>query len=125
MHGILIFVPFQPGAHDFAMLMNLLAESQGLPESLRILAIFEHQFGMLWQPQNVSMTQKMVSKYDKKAEAEAEGSGGGGVQPSQLQTLLISWDDAEIADYFYRCVTVVIVMTGRFFVLSSFVRFLH
>ena len=34
---------FQEGARDFKMLIDLLAETQGLPEAIRILSLFEHQ----------------------------------------------------------------------------------
>ncbi len=50
---IALGLSFQPDARDFNLLINLLAESQGLPEAIRILALFEHQFAMVWEPQNI------------------------------------------------------------------------
>ncbi len=50
---MIVLLPFQPDARDFNLLINLLAESQGLPEAIRILALFEHQFAMVWEPQNI------------------------------------------------------------------------
>lgn len=104
---------FQPGAHDFSLLINLLAESQGLPDALRILALFEHQFAMLWEPLNIRLMQRRNSlgnlnhlDNDKKAlnkmEEVVEVAVKNQEKKNNLQSLVISWDDAEIADYFYR-----------------------
>ena len=46
---------FQKDAKDFQLLLNLLAESQGLPEAFRILSLFEHQFMMLWEARDISI----------------------------------------------------------------------
>ena len=84
------------------MLMNLLAESQGLPEAFRILSLFEHQFGMLWEPNNLRMFQKrpeMANDFNEKKKLEESDDDE---KKTKLQTLVVAWDDAEIADYVYR-----------------------
>ncbi len=113
------FFFFQPHARDFNMLINLLAESQGLPESLRILALFEHQFAMLWEPNNIRLTQKMPlpspvgsnlngdskkdpgEKKDPKKDSDEFGLLGLD-KGAKLQSLIVTWDDADIADYFHK-----------------------
>ncbi len=119
--------------------MNLLAESQGLPDAVRILSLFEHQFSMLWEPENISIIQQRPStqnlfveskdksrkngsakdkkptkedgdrggdgdKEDKedKKEKDKDGSDDEGQSDDRLQSIVVSWDDAEIAKYFYR-----------------------
>jgi len=90
------------------MLINLLAESQGLPEAFRILSLFEHPFGMLWEPENVRMMQKspLLLDYEKKTtKVQLKDSYEGEDEedlPPKLQALVVSWDDAQIADYFYK-----------------------
>ena len=119
----------QQDAHDFRLLLNLLSESQGLPEALRILALFEHQFGMLWEPQNIRLMQKIqydtsngksvlevkpkengnekllskkVSIDESNKEKKEDEEDDKPPKQRQLQTLVVTWDDAEIADYFYE-----------------------
>ena len=36
---------------DLKLLLNLLAETSGLPESFRILTLFDKKFQSLWKPQ--------------------------------------------------------------------------
>ncbi len=105
------------------MLINLLAESQGLPEALRVLALFEHQFAMLWEAKNVRLLQKMPSVFTVAAVPSLAANGGAKVKfkeedgkkekkealdtlgedkGKRPQTLVVTWDDAEIADYFYK-----------------------
>ena len=93
---------FQSGAHDFNLLTNLLAESQGFPESLRILALFEHQFSMLWEPTNIRLLQKQEFNNPDLSSKEKEMEAEGISFIKKPQTLLVSWDDAEIADYFHK-----------------------
>ena len=38
---------------DLKLLLNLLAETSGLPESFRILTLFDKKFQSLWKPQNL------------------------------------------------------------------------
>ena len=84
---------------------------------------------MLWEPENISITQarpstqnlftegkergknkkkalqmKAVLKSGGDAKAEEEGSGDEGQREDsdRLQSVIVSWDDAEIAKYFYR-----------------------
>ena len=109
---------FKQGAHDFSMLMNLLAESQGLPDALRILSLFEHQFAMLWEPRNIRLFQRKsepceIRRCLQKAESEKPGYPGSDDEDEKealerlsgknLQSLIIGWNDCEIADYFYSC----------------------
>ena len=108
--------------------MNLLAESQGLPEAFRILSLFEHQFMTLWEARNISIRQKPPSvgnilkeskskimekdsqKDDevKKEKKDKEGSESEAddnddlMENTRLQSIIVSWDDAAIARYFYR-----------------------
>jgi hypothetical protein len=72
------------------LLINLLAESQGLPDALRILSLFEHQFGMLWEPVTSSVSSSRIAL---QAEEDKE---------RRLHTLVVAWDDALIAEYFHK-----------------------
>ena len=38
---------------DLKLLLNLLAETSGLPESFRILTLLDKKFAFLWKPQNL------------------------------------------------------------------------
>ena len=38
---------------DLKLLLNLLAETSGLPESFRILTLLDKKFQSLWKPQNL------------------------------------------------------------------------
>ena len=109
--------------------MNLLAESQGLPEAFRILSLFEHQFMTLWEARNISIRQKPPSVgnilkesrgscetkgkdkkdvEDKMEKKDKEGSESEAddnddlMENTRLQSVIVSWDDAAIARYFYR-----------------------
>jgi hypothetical protein len=127
----------QKEARDFNLLVNQIAESQGLPEAFRMLSLFEHQFGTLWEPKGISIVQRRPSvqniysectnsfkapigsgkeekkgkkehnddkgekkeKKDKKEDAFSDGEEQGG--SGRLQSIVISWNDAAIAKYFY------------------------
>ena len=100
---------FQSGARDFNLLINLLAESQGLPESMRILSLFEHQFRALWQPKNIRIIQRdtdLATLNVAKPETETETKEKSDEEKPEkeekkLKSIMTSWDDAEIADYFH------------------------
>ena len=96
--------------------MNLLAESQGLPDALRVLSLFEHEFSMLWTPKNIQMLQKRetLSVTNLVSEKGDHSVGGGALGLGKIeeeegtklenppQTLIVAWDDAQIAEYFHQ-----------------------
>ena len=43
---------------DLKLLLNLLAETSGVPESFRILTLFDKKFQSLWKPQNLRLALK-------------------------------------------------------------------
>lgn len=82
--------------------MNLLAESQGLPDALRVLSLFEHQFSMLWEPENIRLMQKRVSYEHMVVEEEKKEDQEKVEREKTPQTLVVAWDDANIAEYFHK-----------------------
>ncbi|XP_059090317.1 uncharacterized protein LOC131886098 [Tigriopus californicus] len=94
---------FKPKAEDFSLLMNLLAESQGLPDALRVLSLFEHQFSMLWEPENIRLMQKRNSHEHMVVEEEKVEDKDKVERDKMPQTLVVAWDDANIAEYFHNC----------------------
>ena len=105
---------FKAHAHDFSLLMNLLAESQGLPDALRVLSIFEHEFSLLWAPVNIRLVQSADAATPKlirneRGEAENNKEAGGEKEEEEKkerekapQTLVVAFDDAAIASYFHE-----------------------
>ena len=71
-----------------------------MPEALRILSLFEHQFGMLWEPVGIRLFQKQCSSVSMNGlhDDEKKDDDGG----SRLKTLIVAWDDAQIAPYFVK-----------------------
>ena len=52
-HNNFLAVYFDKRHKDLKLLLNLLAETSGLPESFRILTLFDKKFQSLWRPQNL------------------------------------------------------------------------
>ncbi len=94
---------FQPYSKDFRLLVNLLSESQGFPSALRVLALFEHQFASLWEPNNIRIRQRPndleneeMQKIDILQEQEEM------IRRKSLRVIDVEFDDAEIANYFEK-----------------------
>ena len=69
---------------DLKLLLNLLAETSGLPESFRILTLFDKKFQSLWKPQNLRF-----EEYET-------------VVPSQKlksHSIIVRWNDAPIGHF--------------------------
>ena len=69
---------------DLKLLLNLLAETSGLPESFRILTLFDKKFQGLWKPQNLRFE-----------EYETELAGGG----PKAHSIVVRWNDAPIGHF--------------------------
>ena len=93
--------------------MNLLAESQGLPDALRVLSIFEHEFSLLWAPVNIRLVQSAdaaTPKLIRNERGEVENNKEAGEKEEEEkkerekapQTLVVAFDDAAIASYFHE-----------------------
>ncbi|XP_071748623.1 uncharacterized protein [Lepeophtheirus salmonis] len=68
---------------DLKLLLNLLAETSGLPESFRILTLFDKKFQSLWKPQNLRIE-----------EYETVISNG-----EKTLNINIKWNDAPIGHF--------------------------
>ncbi len=69
---------------DLKLLLNLLAETSGLPESFRILTLFDKKFQSLWKPQNLRFEEYTT------------------VLPSQKiksHSIIVRWNDAPIGHF--------------------------
>ena len=69
---------------DLKLLLNLLAETSGLPESFRILTLFDKKFQSLWKPQNLRF-----EEYET-------------VLPNRTVTsrsIIVRWNDAPISHF--------------------------
>ena len=65
--------------------LNLLAETSGLPESFRILTLFDKKFQLLWKPQNLRFE-----------EYETILAG----QKFKSHSIVVRWNDAPISHFF-------------------------
>ena len=69
---------------DLKLLLNLLAETSGLPESFRILTLFDKKFQSLWKPQNLRF-----EEYET-------------VLPNRTiksRSIIVRWNDAPIGHF--------------------------
>ena len=69
---------------DLKLLLNLLAETSGLPESFRILTLFDKKFQSLWKPQNIRFE-----------EYETVLPG----QKIKSHSIIVRWNDAPISHF--------------------------
>jgi len=69
---------------DLKLLLNLLAETSGLPESFRILTLFDKRFQSLWKPQNLRFE-----------EYETVNP----VQKTKSHSIIVRWNDAPIGHF--------------------------
>ena len=77
-------VYFDKRHKDLKLLLNLLAETSGLPESFRILTLFDKKFQSLWKPQNLRF-----EEYET-------------VLPNRTiksRSIIVRWNDAPIGHF--------------------------
>lgn len=69
---------------DLKLLLNLLAETSGLPESFRILTLFDKKFQSLWKPQNLRFEEYETVIPNQKTKSHA---------------IVVRWNDAPIGHF--------------------------
>merc|ERR1719362_2305839 len=69
---------------DLKLLLNLLAETSGLPESFRILTLFDKKFQSLWKPQNLRFEEYETVIPSQKTKSHA---------------IVVRWNDAPIGHF--------------------------
>ncbi len=69
---------------DLKLLLNLLAETSGLPESFRILTLFDKKFQGLWKPQNLRFEEYETVLPNKTVKSRA---------------IVARWNDAPIGHF--------------------------
>ncbi|XP_023339347.1 uncharacterized protein LOC111709704 isoform X2 [Eurytemora carolleeae] len=75
---------FDKKSRDFSLLMDLLAESSGIVQSLRILCLFDRQFQKMWDPTSIQILEQ----------TDYLGSGD-----EKTTSINVSWSDCHFADY--------------------------
>jgi len=83
---------FDKSSRDFGLLMDLLAESSGIVQSLRILAMFDKQFQKLWNTTDVQI--HMERKDDLEHLFDEENP------ESEETSIVVTWNDCDMAEYF-------------------------
>jgi hypothetical protein len=81
-------------SRDFALLMDLLGESSGLVQPLRILAMFDKHFQALWRPRELRIH---VDREQEAADFLLAGETGEGGEAEV--SILVTWEDCAMADY--------------------------
>jgi len=84
-------------SRDFGLLMDLLAESSGLVQPLRILSMFDRHFQALWQPRDFHIH----------LERENDLANNDSILPLYIPdteeleevSILVTWEDCAMADY--------------------------
>ena len=74
---------------DLKLLLNLLAETSGLPESFRILTLFDKKFQGLWKPQNLRF-----EEYETVLPAPNPRES-----PLRSHSIVVRWNDAPIGHF--------------------------
>merc|ERR1719412_3445426 len=69
---------------DLKLLLNLLAETSGLPESFRILTLFDKKFQSLWKPQNLRFEEYETVVPNQKVKSHS---------------IIVRWNDAPIGHF--------------------------
>ena len=69
---------------DLKLLLNLLAETSGLPESFRILTLLDKKFQSLWKPQNLRFEEYETCLPNQKLRSHS---------------IIVRWNDAPIANF--------------------------
>ena len=69
---------------DLKLLLNLLAETSGLPESFRILTLLDKKFQSLWKPQNLRFEEYETILPNQKLRSHS---------------IIVRWNDAPIAHF--------------------------
>ena len=69
---------------DLKLLLNLLAETSGLPESFRILTLLDKKFQSLWKPQNLRFEEYETVLPNQKLRSHS---------------IIVRWNDAPIAHF--------------------------
>jgi len=69
---------------DLKLLLNLLAETSGLPESFRILTLFDKKFQSLWKPQNLRFEEYETIIPNQKTKSHS---------------IIVRWNDAPIGHF--------------------------
>ena len=75
---------------DLKLLLNLLAETSGLPESFRILTLFDKKFQSLWKPQNLRF-----EEYETVIPGPPQGKG----LAAKSHSIVVRWNDAPIGHF--------------------------
>ena len=69
---------------DLKLLLNLLAETSGLPESFRILTLFDKKFQSLWKPQNLRFEEYETVLPNRTVKS---------------RSIIVRWNDAPIGHF--------------------------
>lgn len=69
---------------DLKLLLNLLAETSGLPESFRILTLFDKKFQSLWKPQNLRFEEYETVLPNRTVKS---------------RSIIVRWNDAPIGKF--------------------------
>ena len=77
-------VYFDPRHKDLKLLLNLLAETSGLPESFRILTLFDKKFQSLWKPQNLRFEEYETVLPNRTVKS---------------RSIIVRWNDAPIGHF--------------------------
>merc|ERR1719483_2048342 len=77
-------VYFDKRHKDLKLLLNLLAETSGLPESFRILTLFDKKFQSLWKPKNLRFEEYETIIPNQKTKSHS---------------IIVRWNDAPIGHF--------------------------
>jgi len=83
-HENFLNVYFDRRHKDLKLLLNLLAETSGLPESFRILTLFDKKFQTLWKPQNLRFEEYETVIPNNKIKSHS---------------IVVRWNDAPIGHF--------------------------
>merc|ERR1719323_2634797 len=83
-HENFLNVYFDRRHKDLKLLLNLLAETSGLPESFRILTLFDKKFQTLWKPQNLRFEEYETVIPNNKIKSHS---------------IIVRWNDAPIGHF--------------------------
>lgn len=83
-HQNFLNVYFDRRHKDLKLLLNLLAETSGLPESFRILTLFDKKFQSLWKPQNLRFEEYETVIPNQKVKSHS---------------IIVRWNDAPIGHF--------------------------
>lgn len=83
-------------SRDFGLLMDLLAESSGLVQPLRILSMFDRHFQALWTPRDlqIHVERELSTTVEQVLQPQVSVEGGEGEV-----SILVTWEDCGMAEY--------------------------